>query len=52
MMMGLCLLVYTLAKRQIRTAVRESKSTVKITWANQLTAPLYAGFFHAFSLFI
>jgi transposase len=52
MMMGLCLLVYTLAQRQIRTAVRESKSTVKITWANQLTAPLYAGFFHAFSLFI
>jgi transposase len=52
MIMGLCLLVYTSAQRQIRTAVRESKSTVKINWVNQLTAPLYAGFFHAFSLFI
>ena len=35
MMMGLCLLVYTSAQRQIRTAVRESKSTVK----NQLGKP-------------
>jgi transposase len=33
--MGLCLLVYTLGQRQIRTAVRESKSTVK----NQLGKP-------------
>ena len=29
MIMGLLMLVYTLAQRQIRTAVRESKSTVK-----------------------
>ena len=29
MIMGLCLLVYTLAQRQIRTALRESKSTIK-----------------------
>ena len=35
MMMGLCLLVYTLGQQQIRTAVRESKSTVK----NQLGKP-------------
>ena len=35
MIMGLYLLVYTLAQRQIRTAVRESKSTVK----NQLGKP-------------
>ena len=35
MMMGLYLLVYTLGQRQIRTAVRESKSTVK----NQLGKP-------------
>jgi transposase len=35
MMMGLCLLVYTLGQRQIRTALRESKSTVK----NQLGKP-------------
>jgi transposase len=33
--MGLCLLVYTLGQRQIRTAVRESKLTVK----NQLGKP-------------
>ena len=33
--MGLYLLVYTLGKRQIRTAVRESKSRVK----NQLGKP-------------
>jgi transposase len=35
MMMGLCLLVYTLGQRQIRTPLRESKSTVK----NQLGKP-------------
>jgi transposase len=35
MMMGLLMLVYTLAQRQIRTALRESKSTVK----NQLGKP-------------
>jgi transposase len=35
MIMGLLMLVYTLAQRQIRTAVRESKSTVK----NQLGKP-------------
>ncbi|MBD2565940.1 MULTISPECIES: IS1634 family transposase [Nostoc] len=35
MIMGLCLLVYTLAQRQIRAALRESKSTVK----NQLGKP-------------
>lgn len=29
MIMGLCLLVYTLAQRQIRAALRESKSTIK-----------------------
>ena len=29
MIMGLCLLVYTLGQRQIRTPLRESKSTVK-----------------------
>ena len=52
MIMGLCLLVYTLAQRQIRTPLRESKSTVKINWVNQLTAPLYAVFFHALSFFI
>jgi transposase len=34
-MMGLCLLVYTLGQRQIRTPLRESKSTVK----NQLGKP-------------
>jgi hypothetical protein len=52
MVMGLCLLVYSLGQRQIRTPLRESQSTVKITWANQVTAPIYPGFFHAFSLFI
>ena len=35
MIMGLCLLVYTLGQRQIRTPLRESKSTVK----NQLGKP-------------
>jgi transposase len=35
MMMGLCLLVYTLLQRQIRNPLRESKSTVK----NQLGKP-------------
>lgn len=29
MIMGLCLLVYTLAQRQIRAALKESKSTIK-----------------------
>jgi transposase len=29
MIMGLCLLVYTLAQRQIRNALKESKSTIK-----------------------
>jgi hypothetical protein len=29
MIMGLFLLVYTLGQRQIRTALRDSKSTVK-----------------------
>jgi transposase len=29
MIMGLCLLVYTLAQRQVRGALRESKSTIK-----------------------
>ncbi len=52
MIMGLCLLVYTLAQRQVRTTLRESKSKLKINWVNQLTAPLYTGFFHAFGLFI
>ncbi|BBD70541.1 transposase [Nostoc commune NIES-4072] len=27
--MGLCLLVYTLAQRQVRAALKESKSTIK-----------------------
>jgi transposase len=35
MIMGLCLLVYTLGQRRIRTPLRESKSTVK----NQLGKP-------------
>ncbi|MBD2683447.1 MULTISPECIES: IS1634 family transposase [Nostoc] len=35
MIMGLCLLVYTLAQRQIRAALQESKSTIK----NQLGKP-------------
>lgn len=35
MIMGLCLLVYTLAQRQIRTALRKSKSTIN----NQLGKP-------------
>ena len=35
MIMGLCLLVYTLGQRQITTPLRESKSTVK----NQLGKP-------------
>jgi transposase len=35
MIMGLCLLVYTLLQRQIRNPLRESKSTVK----NQLGKP-------------
>jgi transposase len=35
MIMGLCLLVYTLGQRQIRTPLRESKSTVR----NQLGKP-------------
>ena len=34
MIMGLCLLVYTLGQLQIRTPLRESKSTVKINWVN------------------
>ena len=33
MIMGLCLLVYTLGQRQIRNALKESKSTIK----NQLS---------------
>jgi transposase len=35
MIMGLCLLVYTLAQRQIRAALKESKSKIK----NQLGKP-------------
>ena len=35
--MGLCLLVYTLAQRQIRAALKESKSNIK----NQLGKATY-----------
>jgi transposase len=48
MIMGLCLLVYTLAQRQIRTALQESKSTIKNQLGKATDRPTLRWIFQCF----
>ena len=48
MIMGLCLLVYTLAQRQVRTALRESKSTIKNQLGKATDRPTLRWIFQCF----
>lgn len=46
--MGLCLLVYTLAQRQIRAALRESKSSIKNQLGKATDRPTLRWIFQCF----
>ena len=48
MIMGLCLLVYTLAQRQIRTALSASKSTIKNQLGKSVNNPTMRWVFQCF----
>jgi transposase len=48
MIMGLCLLVYTLAQRQIRAALKESKSTIKNQLGKATDRPTVRWIFQCF----
>ena len=48
MIMGLCLLVYTLAQRQIRNALKESKSTIKNQLGKATNSPTLRWIFQGF----
>ena len=48
MIMGLCLLVYTLAQRQIRAALSASKSTVKNQLGKSINNPTFRWIFQCF----
>ena len=48
MIMGLCLLVYTLAQRQIRNALKESKSTIKNQLGKATNSPTFRWIFQCF----
>lgn len=48
MIMGLCLLVYTLAQRQIRNALKESKSTIKNQLGKATNCPTLRWIFQCF----
>jgi len=48
MIMGLCLLVYTLAQRQIRNALKESKSTIKNQLGKATNSPTLRWIFQCF----
>ena len=48
MIMGLCLLVYTLAQRQIRNALKESKSTIKNQLSKATNRPTLRWIFQCF----
>lgn len=48
MIMGLCLLVYTLAQRQIRNALKESKSTIKNPLGKATNSPTLRWIFQCF----
>ncbi|WP_302480980.1 IS1634 family transposase [Nostoc sp. TCL240-02] len=48
MIMGLCLLVYTLAQRQIRAALKESKSTIKNQLGKATDRPTLRWIFQCF----
>jgi transposase len=48
MIMGLCLLVYTLAQRQIRAALQASKSTIKNQLGKPTDRPTLKWIFHCF----
>lgn len=48
MIMGLCLLVYTLAQRQMRTALGESKSTIKNQLGKSTNSPTLRWIFQCF----
>jgi transposase len=48
MIMGLCLLVYTLAQRQIRNALKESKSTIKNQLGKATDRPTLRWIFQCF----
>ncbi len=48
MIMGLCLLVYTLAQRQIRTALEKSKSTIKNQLGKSTNRPTLRWIFQCF----
>ena len=48
MIMGLCLLVYTLAQRQIRTALSSSKSTIKNQLGKSINNPTMRWVFQCF----
>jgi transposase len=48
MIMGLCLLVYTLGQRQIRNALKESKSTIKNQLSKATNRPTLRWIFQCF----
>jgi transposase len=48
MIMGLCLLVYTLAQRQVRAALKESKSTIKNQLGKATNRPTLRWIFQRF----
>jgi transposase len=48
MIMGLCLLIYTLAQRQIRAALKESKSTIKNQLGKATNRPTLRWIFQCF----
>ena len=48
MIMGLCLLVYTLAPRQIRVALSASQSTVKNQLGKSINHPTFRWIFQCF----
>lgn len=49
MIMGLCLLVYTLAQRQIRIALKEFKLTIKNQLGKATERPTLRWIFQGFS---
>ena len=48
MIMGLCLLVYTLAQRQVRAALKESKTTIKNQLGKATDRPTLRWIFQCF----
>jgi len=52
MVMGLCLLVYSLGQRTLRQALERAKKLLRISWVNRLLLQPYVGCFNVLCLFI